>query len=199
MKVSYGIFGRHRRAFSMASLGLSALALVACGTEDEEAQPTEEPTAPVEDTVATGEPEEADEATQVAATAVAGEATPAVSGAATPAVGGLVEASPVASPVTGAASPVADAATPVGAVAGGAEASPDAATPVSGTSEATAAATPIEEEELGTPASVILDDVASPMASPVGSPMASPVATPDDATPAASVSIPVVFFQSDGD
>ncbi len=145
------ILDRHRRAFTVAGLGLSALVLVSCGGEDEE-DPAE---AVVEETVATEAPTEADEATIVATAAVGAAdspaasptdvtiilpegtadaaATPEISPEATPDVrGGAVEiATPDASPVV--AGLPSDRETPM--------ASPMGATPVASSALATPQAT----------------------------------------------------------
>src|SRR5690606_18368938 len=179
MKDRYGILHRHRRAFSIASLGMAALALVACGSEDDEEEPTAEATAPVEETVATGEPTEADEATQVATAAVEAAATPDDA-----AMGGD-EGAPASPPVTHAAapvggvadvedeaSPVADAATPVGGVAD----VEDEATPVAGADEASPVAADTEDlstteqspvDAIETPAEYFLGESALSVAVPI--------------------------------
>ena len=157
MKDSSGFFQRHRRAVTAASLGMAALALVACGSEDDEAEPTEEPTAPVEETVATNEPS-ADEATQVATAAMTEPeegASPAADDGATPAME-MDEASPVA-----------EVATPVEAM-GDADASPEAATHAVALDEATPAGVMDESTPAMATPEIALDD-----ATPIGA-----IATP---------------------
>lgn len=178
MNETFDAFTRRRRALTIASLGLSALALVACGSEDEKAATaTEEPTAPVEQTVATGEPTEAGEATQVATAAVS--AATAEAGVIQPET-----ASPAATPAM-----IMEEATPIGAIATPAEEM--LATPAASPAMALEAATPIGA--IATPPTEVVE-AASPIASPVASPVSeSPEAAGDTGT-TGDIEIPVVIF-----
>lgn len=173
------------------------MVLVACGTDDDEE--VVDPTAPVEDTVATGEPEEVDEVTEIATAAVEDAATPDDADAA------AEDASPVASPMmVDGATPAAgtdeatpamamDQATPVDAIATPAEEMIGEASPVAATPEiALEEATPIGELDM-TAEEILGSPAASPMASPVASPVATPDATPEESG-STERSIPVVFF-----